>query len=197
MKVYLIRHGRTEANARRLYCGWTDAGLSEEGLKELRLLRQRMNYPDCSGLAVMTSGLLRTEQTLEALFGNIAHIAEPDFREMHFGHFEMHSYAELKDDADYQAWISDETGEEAVPGGESTNQFHARVFAAFDRICTDSLVVCHGGVIAAIMGRLFPEAEKNMYQWQPDGGCGYILHYANGKWSWESIPEKSATPGWN
>ena len=29
MKIYLIRHGKTEANERRLYCGSTDIALSD------------------------------------------------------------------------------------------------------------------------------------------------------------------------
>ena len=35
MSIYLIRHGRTEANEKWLYCGSTDLSLSEKGRKEL------------------------------------------------------------------------------------------------------------------------------------------------------------------
>ena len=36
MTVYLIRHGKTEANEKRLYCGRTDLPLSEQGREEVR-----------------------------------------------------------------------------------------------------------------------------------------------------------------
>ena len=35
MIIYLIRHGRTEANEKWLYCGSTDLSLSEKGREEL------------------------------------------------------------------------------------------------------------------------------------------------------------------
>lgn len=35
MKLILIRHGKTEANEKHLYCGSTDVSLSESGIKEL------------------------------------------------------------------------------------------------------------------------------------------------------------------
>ena len=31
MSIYLIRHGKTEANEKHLYCGSTDLPLSEKG----------------------------------------------------------------------------------------------------------------------------------------------------------------------
>lgn len=36
MKLYLIRHGKTEANERHLYCGSTDLPLSNAGIRELQ-----------------------------------------------------------------------------------------------------------------------------------------------------------------
>ena len=37
------------------------------------------------------------------------------------------------------------------------------------------MLICHGGVIAAIMGHLFPEEGKSRYDWQPSNGKGYRL----------------------
>ena len=34
MIIYLIRHGKTEANERHLYCGSTDLPLSDAGIAE-------------------------------------------------------------------------------------------------------------------------------------------------------------------
>ena len=36
MTIYLIRHGKTEANEKHLYCGSTDLPLSEAGRGELQ-----------------------------------------------------------------------------------------------------------------------------------------------------------------
>ena len=39
----------------------------------------------------------------------------------------------------------------------------------------NTVIVTHGGVIAAIMASLFPEEGKNRYQWQPKPGEGYAI----------------------
>ena len=42
-----------------------------------------------------------------------------------------------------------------------------------------SIVVCHGGVIAAIMEILFPGERENFWQWIPDPGHGYTVYFEN------------------
>ena len=37
------------------------------------------------------------------------------------------------------------------------------------------VLVCHGGVIAAIMEHLYPLENKNRYLWQPKPGHGYLI----------------------
>ena len=46
---------------------------------------------------------------------------------------------------------------------------------AFSEIKEDTCIITHGGVIAAIMENLFPEENKNRYQWQPKPGHGYCI----------------------
>ena len=168
--VYLIRHGRTEANERRLYCGSTDLPLSPAGRKELEALSYSVGKAQ-----FITSGMLRTEQTLEILFGPVTHRTEPKLREMDFGAFEMRGFEELKDDSSYQSWISGDNESKPAPGGESGKQMTARALEAFQALRSegeDFVVVTHGGVIAAIMNALFPGEGKNRYQWQPEPGRG-------------------------
>ena len=55
----------------------------------------------------------------------------------------------------------------------------ARVLTAFSEIQEDTCIITHGGVIAAIMAHLFPEENKNLYQWQPKPGCGYAVEQHN------------------
>lgn len=50
-----------------------------------------------------------------------------------------------------------------------------RVLAAFSEIKEDTCIITHGGVIAAIMEHMFPNENKNRYEWQPRNGCGYII----------------------
>ena len=43
MKMILIRHGKTEANEKHLYCGSTDLPLSEGGKSELTERKNTVN----------------------------------------------------------------------------------------------------------------------------------------------------------
>lgn len=183
MTIYLIRHGKTEANEKHLYCGSTDLPLSAKGREELKNLTY--DIPDARFL---TSGMKRTEQTLEVLFGDVEHSVDLRFREVDFGIFEMRSYEEVKEDSAYQAWLTGDNEANIPPFGESGKQMCQRVWDAFLDVQSgeqDTVIITHGGVIAAIMARLFPQEKKNRYQWQPKNGCGYQI--MDGQY--HSIPE--------
>ena len=170
MTVYLIRHGETEANEKRLYCGSTDLSLSEPGRAEL----EQLHY-DINNVRFITSGMKRTNETLQILFGDVPFEVEPRFREVDFGIFEMHSYEDLKDTPPYQAWITGDNEANIPPQGESGVQMRERVLIAFSEIREDTCIIAHGGVIAAIMDQMFPDESKNRYEWQPQPGHGYAI----------------------
>lgn len=170
MNIYLIRHGKTAANEQRLYCGSTDLSLSETGIAELKKLSYQIE-----NVRFLTSGMKRTNETLKVLFGDVPFAEDTRFREVNFGLFEMHSYEELKDREDYQRWITGDNEANIPPEGESGQQMKQRVLKAFAEIKEDTVLVAHGGVIAAIMQHCFPDEGKNRYEWQPKNGCGYLF----------------------
>ena len=183
-QIHLIRHGKTIANEKRLYCGQTDLPLSEKGADEIMLLKNEGTYPAAD--MFFTSGLLRTEQIVDIIYGKVHKKAIPDISEYKFGVFEMKSYEELKEQEDYQAWITDETGDFQCPNGESKNQFNKRIVNGFNNILEEvrqiencsAFVSCHGGTIACIMEYLYPNTQ-NFYEWQPKPGRGYTLTYVS------------------
>jgi alpha-ribazole phosphatase len=183
--LHLIRHGRTEATERHLYCGSTDLPLTDLGFRKLTALRYSGEYPELtSDCKVYTSGMRRTEETLEILYGAVPHEVLPGLRELDFGVFEMCTYEELKDRADYQAWISGDNEQNVCPGGESGAQMRTRALAALEPLLAgaeDALIVTHGGIIASVMEAFFPDSGKSRYQWQPKPGYGYTLQIEEGR----------------
>ena len=179
MTIYLIRHGKTEANEKHLYCGSTDLPLSKAGREEL----QGIHY-DIRDVRFITSGMKRTNETLQILFGDMPCEIDPRFREMDFGIFEMCSYEELKDTPVYQMWLIGDNEGNVPPSGESGAQMKERVLDAFSEIHEDTCIITHGGVIAAMMEHLFPNENKSRYEWQPKNGGGYVI---SGD-TYESIP---------
>ena len=170
MNLYLIRHGATRANREHLYCGSTDLPLSPEGAAALRA---RSDPPPRA--RYLTSGMRRTNETMEILFPGTPYDTDPRFREVDFGIFEMKSYEMLKNDPAYLAWITGDNEKNIPPEGESGEAFRARILAALATLREDTVLVTHGGVIAVIMASLFPAENKNRYQWQPSPGKGYLV----------------------
>ena len=185
MKIHLIRHGSTLANEKKLYCGHTDLPLSEQGTAEIRTFKETGIYPTCPDL-YFTSGLNRSKQTLNLIYGPVAYASLSEFNEYNFGDFEMKSYEELKERSDYQAWAYDTNGLSACPGGECKQQFTQRVLTGFDSLAekatavNETLLLSHGGVIVSIMEYLFPNTH-HFYEWQTRPGRGYTLIYSEGE----------------
>jgi alpha-ribazole phosphatase len=180
-EVLLLRHGMTCANEEHLYCGRLDPPLSPKGRKALEA-----GTNNCaSGIweAFYTSGMKRAQETLRILFGEKAAREArvcTGLREMDFGIFEGKSYEELKDTPSYQAWISGSNEKNTCPGGGSGIQMREAAVASFEKILMEEsaqriVIVTHGGPMAAIMQALFPQEDKNRYEWQSDFGKGYLL----------------------
>ena len=76
MILTLIRHGQTEGSLRDLYYGAADIPVLPESLAELHA--HAAQYPTAP--RYFTSGLVRTEQTLHAIYGDVPHTALPGLR---------------------------------------------------------------------------------------------------------------------
>jgi len=181
--LILIRHSITEGNERRMYYGKTDLPLTEGGRFLCSERKVEISLPE--GTLFGITGLLRTEETLRLLFGDVPFSVFPGFREMDMGVFEMRTYDMLKDTEAYQHWLSDTSGEYRIPGGESNRLFFSRVDRELENVLRrsfDSLcIVCHGGVISRIMNVCFPENPKSFYDWIPRPCRGYSLRFENNR----------------
>lgn len=178
MRLTLIRHGLTHGNKYGLYYGATDLPLLEEGAEELQERRQSCIYPEAP--RYYTSPLQRTQQTLRRLYGEVAFTVVDGLREMDFGQFEMRTAEELRRDPAFTAWMAG--GPEACcPGGESFAGVQRRALEAIAPLLQgeeDAVCVIHGGVIACLMFRWFP--DRPFESWMPNPGTGWQLTVENG-----------------
>ncbi len=196
--IHLIRHGVTEGNKKKWFYGSSDLPLSEEGIVELKKLAAEGLYPQHDRATYYTSVMVRTIETLEAIYGQTEYTKIDDLREYDFGEFERKTYDEIKDNELFQEWLSDKSGDILLPGGETCNAFFERTISAFKEIVdrhrikelsqrhagddVHSVVVCHGGVISSIMMYLFSVASnQEMYKWIPDPGHGFTLEIKDGE----------------
>ncbi len=123
LEVYLIRHGKTTCNEKKLYCGVSDIHLSIDGkrellefkalsdsnkLEQLDISTSKFKYPKCE--KYYTSGAKRANETFEILYPKIEYEVINEFFEYNFGDFEMKSYDMLKENQTYINWIMDKEG---------------------------------------------------------------------------------------
>ncbi len=145
--LYLVRHGRTEANAGGRLQGRIDLPIDEVGRAQAAAVTSVLSRVD----RVICSPSLRARQTAE-VFG-----LEPElddrWLEMDYGDFDGVPMADVPRGM-WAQWISDPNFR--PPGGESLQEMGDRVFSACDDLLeaartTDVVVVSHATPIKAAM----------------------------------------------
>lgn len=185
--VYLIRHGHTEGTTKKVMYGATELKLTEAGKAEIAELREKGAYPSAEGAVLYTSGMVRTEQTFEIIYGDIEHGTRPALKEINMGILEMTALEEVLKTEWGKAWLSGSKPDFVIEGGESQNGFVERVQNGMRELVEDTadeekvIVVCHGGVIAWIMDGLFPGADISSWEWTPDPAKGYAVDFEDGQ----------------
>ena len=174
--IYLLRHGKTDANDKGMYIGTTDYPLNDAGRSELYDKLDRFVYPRVD--RVYSSPLSRCTESAEILFPNREIVIAEAFQELHFGRFEGKCAADLLEDADYRAWIKG--GMDAKPPeGESVAELCLRSYQGFHRILLEmmqediqySALVTHGGVISNALACFgLPKLDPRQIQIAPGEG---------------------------
>ncbi len=153
MRLLLVRHGQSEWNAARRLQGQADIGLSELGKSQAGALR-----PVIDGIGpcrTIASDLKRVRETTSRIGAEAPRFTR-GLREIDVGDWTGRSIDDLvaEDEAAYLGWRA---GSVAPPGGEAWEDFVVRVSGVVEtecsRPCRNLLIVCHGGVVRAILQR--------------------------------------------
>ena len=192
--LILVRHGQSEWNAKNLFTGWKDPGLTDQGVSEAKnagklILEQNIEFD-----AMYTSMLSRAQKTGDIILGILNHkeipiIKNEALNERHYG-----SLAGLNKDDARKKW-----GEEQVhiwrrsfdmppPDGESLKDTADRVLPYFEteikpKVISGSsiLIAAHGNSLRALIMKLdsispedivkleIPTGAPIQYEFTPDG----------------------------
>ena len=130
MKLWLVRHGETEANVAGLYSGHAPTALTERGIRQAQTLGKRLRAVPFQ--RAFCSELERTQRTASLLLGDrdVPRQSFAALNEMFFGDWEMRHHRDLQqeDAENYAAWCAD--WQHAAPtNGESFQNFARRVAA--------------------------------------------------------------------
>src|SRR6187551_1199216 len=154
MRLYLVRHGATDAAGRCI--GHCDVPLTAAGAAAIE--RARLCLPDRPHRLV-ASDLARAVTSAQLLeqHWHLPITRDPRLREMHFGEWEGRSWAELEqhDGARLRDWMADWVRVRA-PSGESFEDVVARARAWLVEVQVawrheTVVVVAHAGLIRAML----------------------------------------------
>lgn len=159
MDIVFIRHGRTEANEKGVYGGFTDVPLSETG--KVQAERAAKLIKDKSFSEIYVSPLKRTIETSSIL--GLKGKYDDRIKEMNFGIFEGLSYREIEKKYPEEArkWSSDFLNYK-IHGGESLMEVYKRVVSFMEDISKKEgtiLVITHEGVIKCALSFIFERPE--------------------------------------
>ena len=149
MKLYLVRHGQTEANLNRTHSGWGDVCLTEKGREQARRIGKILEKIDFD--KIYTSDLSRAVETGRlALPDREAELCKT-VREINVGNLARRPIADCE--AEYgEEYIQNRKTHNYKPyGGEDYAEFGKRIREFLSMVESSPyekiLVFCHGGFI--------------------------------------------------
>lgn len=193
MRLILVRHGQSEANAARVHSGWAQIPLTEKGREDALISRDYLR-----GLSidrVYSSDLLRARQTCEIALGGIEPILTPLLREIGVGKASGLSvaaceeafgevYVEGKKRLDYRAL-----------GGESALEHQARArefLRLLERDPAPCIVAfCHEGTMRCLRNEIEGLEPFTRHPCRNGGIC--LLDFDGSSWkvSGWNLPEET------
>ena len=165
--LVLVRHGQSEWNAKNLFTGWKDPGLTDQGVAEAKnagrlILEQNIRFD-----LMYTSMLSRAQKTGDIILGVLNHKEVPILKNEALNERDYGSLAGLNKDDARKQW-----GEEQVhiwrrsfdippPDGESLKDTADRVLPYFEaeimpKVVSGSsiLIAAHGNSLRALIMKL-------------------------------------------
>lgn len=166
MKLFIVRHGETEENKKKIVQGHFHGTLSEEGLNQISKLASRLKDENFD--FIFSSDLDRARITAEGIGKfhlNVPLILKEDLRERDWGDFEGKNLRESED------WIKIENfpDKQKEYGVETIEEGIVRAHSVFDFLVNNYpdkniLLVSHGSfismMISLILGKSIKEIDK-------------------------------------
>jgi alpha-ribazole phosphatase/probable phosphoglycerate mutase len=156
-KVYIIRHGLTESNKKKIYAGWKDDSICVEGINKLLKIGKKLKKFNIN--KIFSSPLNRAIQTAEVMntFLNTTIEIEDDLREMKMGKWEGLSEYDVADKfpEEWGLWNT-RPSQLKLKGRETLHELQMRAINAVKKISDNSnysriLIVTHVAIIRILM----------------------------------------------
>ena len=193
MKVFFLRHGQTDWNARhRIQGGVAEIDLNADGVRQAEAAADGLVRAGLSFDRVFSSPFRRAMHTAEIVCARVGGTPVPDERihEICFGEYEGTPYLEggFCDDNIRAAF---ENPVDYVPrGGESFGNVLARVsdflengLKPLEGLCSRVLVVAHGGVLHAVVTLVLNLSLSRFWEGRQRNCCMHVFDLMDGRFS--------------
>ena len=189
--IYIIRHGQTEMNSRRVLQGRSDFALNETGLAQAREAAERLRGVRFD--RIYSSPLLRAVLTAEQIVRGAEIVLDERLIEMDYGPYEGTDLYHLP--PEILTFFSDFVHNPAPDGMEQLGAVVARVGAFLDELRGSEeniLISTHTIAMKGILEYLTPESN-GAYWSKFIGNCAvYISQNQDGTFSVPTeLPERS------
>ena len=194
MKIYIIRHGETDANRKGVLQGSSDWPLNDSGFLLAKLTGEALS--DVRFDAVFSSPLLRARQTAETILAENEHpvdiIYDDRLREICMGDWEGRvlkeiddSEAGLKPGELAKLFVTNPTDLGRFPGGEGIADVEARTQEFLKELAEKDygtvLISTHGCALRCMLNFIYPDGDKDFWHVHVPYNCAVnILKVENG-----------------
>ncbi len=197
MRMIVVRHGQSEANANRVLQGHMDSPLSNQGRLQARKLTQRMINTGNSTFDLMySSDLSRAVETAKIIsqplkIDRITYL--PLLRELNLGIYEGLSLNGVNEKGLLDSIRNDYSKQ--VPGGESINSMIQRIHKFLEIISNlnpqplSLLVITHGGALYHIL-RILTGFVPDDGEWYENCQMNELIKTADSSWKLITFNEK-------
>jgi alpha-ribazole phosphatase len=193
--VDLLRHGQTTADD--ILRGRVDVPLSEAGYQQMQDSICAYTEPELPWQHIITSPLQRCAKFAEDMHHQYDSplITDPGFLEMDFGDWDGRSFEDLRaEDPDLFSKIWREPNKYNPPNGESFIDFSVRISSAWESVVQQHsgkhiLIVCHGGVIRALLGHIMQTPLTALSRIDVPYAClsRIKVHHQKGEPNWPQL----------
>lgn len=154
MNVYFVRHGQSEANAARMYSGWSHVPLTEKGLADAAKAGKIMQSVHFD--KVYSSDLLRARQTCETALPGVKYETDALLREISTGILTGTSHFAAVEKYGEAHKVCTAARDYSRYGGESHEMHCARVDKFMKNLEENAVdgnvaIFCHDGTCKAIL----------------------------------------------
>lgn len=191
--LYLIRHGETDWNARRLLQGRRDIPLNAVGQGQAVVSGTCLKWllPDTESVDFIASPLGRTRQTMEIVRQQLG-LDATDYRtderlvEIHFGEWEGLDWQQIAERQPERHAARQADPLNFIPaGGENYPHVFERVGSLLASLQRDTVLVAHAGVLRSCLALMtdVPDTEVPLLEIPQD----QVLMIRGGQFAWMRV----------